>query len=279
MEKALDKSIDVDERMKEFFKSVILLLLKKQEYKKVSMYLLGSIYTNFPLIKALFNNVHQYNSFVQMAFNAIEYTREYFKYTYLTGDKVLNSSFIMIYTVLTQNLNISQDKAFRYAKELVNSFIDDKDYITDRYRKDYLTDKDIYYAGVYQGLPIFQWYISSQSKSYYTDQDIKKLKVLFRVLFGKSNLGFTTNFMSLSVLKMFNKKATMKDLEIIYSISDNEKLIRTLLLSSHSQFARAPFPLLQHLPKSRKSFILWTISVFIGFYTKLADLKTKFSKK
>ncbi|MBE0471626.1 MAG: hypothetical protein IBX55_19210 [Methyloprofundus sp.] len=277
--RVLDKSIDADERMKDFFKILMLLLLKKHAYKKVSMYFLGSMHMIFPLIKTLFNTIHQYNTFMQMAFSAIEYTREYFKYTHLAEDKILNSSLIVIYTFLTQNLKIDQDKAFRYSKELVNSFIDDKDYTTDRYRKDYLTDRDIYYTGIYQGMPIFQWYVSSQHKSYYTDQDIKKFKVLKRVLFNEKNLGFTANFMSMSILKLFNKKASSSDLSNVYASINSDTGIRTLLLSSHKQFASMPIPLLQYLPKPRKPFILRGISLFIGFYTKFAYRKTKFSKK
>lgn len=278
LEKALDQSIDINERMKQLIKSLMLLLLKKHEYKKVSMYLLGSMHMIFPLIKSLFNTIHQYNTFVQMVLNAMEYTRDYFKYTHLAEEKILNSSLIVIYTVLTQNLKVDQDKAFRYSKELVNSFIDDKGYVTDKYRKDYL-DKDIYCAGIYQGMPIFQWYISSQHKSYYTDEDIKKFRVLKRVFFNEKNQGFTDSFMSMSILKVFNKKASSSNLTNVYASMRSDTEIRTLLLSSHKQFASAPFTLLQYLPKSRKSFLLWTISLFIGFFTKLADLKTKFSKK
>lgn len=279
LEKALDKSIDIDERMNEFIKALMLSLLKKRKYKKVSMYFLGSTHMTFPLIKALFNSIHLYNSFMQLALNAMEYTRDYFRYTHLAEDKILNSSLIVIYTCLTQNLNIDQDKAFRYSKELVNTFVDDKGYLINRYRKDYLTDKEIYYAGIYQGMPIFQWYISSQHRSYYTDQDIKKFKVLTRVFFNEKNLGLTATFLIMSILKLFNKKASSNDLTNVYASMRSDTGIRILLLSSHKQFASAPFALLQYLPKPRKSFLLWTISLFIGFFTKLTGLKTKFSKK
>ncbi len=278
LEKIFDESLDSNDRVKPLIKSSLLLLLKKPSYKKVSMLILGSIYSNYALIKKLLNNIYRYNPTIQIFLDSTDYTLKYFEYTHVAETKILNSSLIMIYTVLNNNLKIDKNEAFTYAKELVNTFIDSKDYITDKYRKSYITDKEIYYAAIYQGLPIFQWHITTKEKPYYTDEDIHKLKVIMRIFRSEDDNGFTSNYLFGSVLKTFSKKVSSKDIENSKNILDDNEKIREWLRISYKQFAVAPFPLLMHLPQ-KKSLILSTISIFIGGYTKLTGLKTKFSKK
>lgn len=276
--KIFDESLDSNDQVKSLVKSSLLLLLKKPSYKKVSMLILGSIYSNYALIKKLLNNIYRYNPTIQIFLDSTDYTLKYFEYTHVAETKILNSSLIIIYTVLNNNLKIDENEAFKYAKELVNTFIDSKEYMTDKYRKSYITDKEIYYAAIYQGLPIFQWHISTKNKPYYTDEDLFKLKVIMRIFRSEDDNGFLSNYLFGSLLKTFSKKVSSKDiLDSKNMLDDNEK-IRKWLRVSYKQFAIAPFPLLMYLPE-KKSLILSTISIFIGGYTKLTSLKTKFSKK
>lgn len=279
LEKILDESIDINERVKLLFKNMLLLPLKKPAYKKIGMLFLGTTYINFSLIKSLLNNIHNHNKYMQMSLNALELALEFYEDTYIAEDKILNSSFIMIYTVLTQNLKMEEEKSFKYSKDLVNTFIDTKKYVTDKYRQSYLTDKNIYFAGIYNGMPIFQWYISDIHPSYYLNEDIKKLKVIFRKIYTKNELDFTQSYVMLVILKLFNKKASIKDVEIIYKSINETSEINKWIYTSHKFFSALPAPLLQHLPKPKKSFILKIMSLFIGILSKFAELKSKFTKK
>jgi len=274
LEKILDDSLDVDERLKSFFKNMAFLLLKKHSYKKVSMLMLGIVQVNYPYIKTIVGNIHRFDSFFRLAIKSIDYTLEYFQYTHLAEDKILNSSLIMVYTILTTNLKMDNDKAFKYSKELVNSFIDTNEYQTNKYRKNYLTDKDIYYAGIYQGMPIYQWYISTKHTSYYEEKDIFKMKVIMRALGINGKKSFTETFMMSSILKLIKKKVSVQNINEMYGSFNDEDEMKKIMQLSHIQFALIPFPLLQYLPR-RKSLLMLIISSIIGIYTKFADLKTK----
>ena len=97
--------------------------------------MLGMIYTQYPFLKLFFSEAFEDNHEMINALNAIEYTLEFFEYTHLSEGKISNSALIMIYTVLTQNLNMNGDKAYKSAKYLVEAFVDGKDYPLDSYRQ------------------------------------------------------------------------------------------------------------------------------------------------
>jgi len=58
------------------------------------MLLLGSIYSNFTLIKRILNNIHKFNLDIQIFLISTEYTLKYFEYTHIAETKILNSSLI-----------------------------------------------------------------------------------------------------------------------------------------------------------------------------------------
>ncbi|WP_345993244.1 hypothetical protein [Sulfurimonas sp. HSL-1716] len=272
----LDKSIHINDRLKLFFENLLLLPLKKPEYKKVALLLLGTTYIYFPLLKNLINKIHRHNFFMQIALKAMEEALKFYQDTYIAKDKIINSSFIMIYTVLTQNLKMDGDKAFKHTKELVNTFIDATNNTADRYRQSYLTEKDIYLAGIYNGMPIFQWYISNTEEHYYKTEDIENLKLLLEKLYNKKEFGFTEYFLASSVLRMF-KNSKLNNLQDIDKFFHDEQAINTWIYQIHNMFSAFPAPLLQYLPQQKKSFVLGTISLIIGIFTKFAELKLKLS--
>ncbi|HAF29759.1 MAG TPA: hypothetical protein DCG75_12000, partial [Bacteroidales bacterium] len=99
-------------------------------------------------------------------------------------------------------------EAFKYTKDLVYSFIDKTPELTDKYRKEYVTDKeDIYCAGIYNGLPIYTWY-TGKNKSYYNDKDIKKMKVIFRAIPNIKDMTLIEKDVSLNMLRIYDKNAS-----------------------------------------------------------------------
>ena len=272
-EKINDKSLSVEARSESLFKSMIYLLLKKPSYNKVSILFLTAIYGYYPLLNKLFSYLEMFSRIMQIVFQEQKNALQTLEYTYLSKDKILNSSLIMMYTLLTIKVELDETKAFKYAKELLTSFIDDSSDYTDKYRKSYLVDKDIYCAGMYNGLPIYTWYTGS-NQSYYDDEDIKKVKVLIRALIGRKGMGFIAKVVSLTLLKIFKKDATLKDIEII----QNKDEIIKWFKSSYKQSAIAPFTLFQHIMKPKKSIFRWIIALIFGIITKFAVFKTKFTK-
>lgn len=273
-EKINDKSLSAEDRTEAFFKTLIYLLLKKPSYNKVSILLLTAIYGIYPFINKSFSYLGMFNRIMQVVLQEQENALQTLEYTYLSKDKILNSSLIMIYTVLTLAVKLDDGKAFKYAKELLTSFIDDDSSYTDKYRKSYLTENDIYCAGMYNGLPIYTWY-TGNNQSYYDDNDIKKVEILLRAMNGRNGMGFMGKVVSLSLLRIFKKDATLKDIEE----ADNKDEIIKWFKSSYKQFATTPFPLFQHMMKPKKSILTWTIALIFGIITKFTELKTKFTKK
>ncbi len=239
-----DKELDMDIRYELFFKNLLLLLLKKPSYKKVSLLLLGLFYTQYSFLKPLLSEIIGDNNEMIKALNSLEYTLEFFEYTHLSDGKILNSALIMIYTVLTQNLNMNGDKAYKSAKYLVDTFIDsDNGLPVDSYRQSHITERDIYYAGIYNGMPIFQWYINEKEK-YFKEKDRQKLKVILK-LFLKSLNSEDDSDEEINIETMSPTEIMM--LEILNNLT-NDKEIDILINSVHTQFAKLPFPLLQYFP-------------------------------
>lgn len=270
---ALDPSLSMDNRLIALFKNLVFLLLKKHSYKKVSMAFLGIIYINFGFIKQLINLLHEESIFMQKSLSAMDKTLKYFEYTHVAPSKVLNSSLIIIYTHLVQNAKMEKELAFKEAKYFVNTYIDGIGGLTDKYRQSFLVSNDIYCTGIYQGLPIFQWYIDRENKPYYAAEDIKKLRVLFRIIFSESNYGFTSAFLTQMVFKILRIQQSSDHIKNIFAIKKDNQAISHLLKTLHLQFVNTPFSLLSLLPQRKKPLILKIISQIVSFFTNLSTPK------
>lgn len=269
-----DETLSTEDRTEALFKTMIFLLLKKSDYNKISSLLLTSVYSQYPLLKMIFKNVDKFNKVMHLVAQTQEDALQTIEYTYLSKDKIVNSSVIMIYTVLTSALKLDDKEAFKYTKFFVYSFIDNSSALTDKYRKDYLTDKDIYCAGMYNGLPIYTWYTGSNA-SYYNDEDIKKIKIIFRMIPNSKDMTLVEKDIFLNLLKTYDKNMSLSDIE---KVSSEEEIIK-FFKSSYKQFAIAPFSLLQYFAKPNKSIILWIKALIYALITKFTELKTIFTKK
>jgi len=240
-----DEELDMSIRYEYYFRNLLLLLLKKPSYKKVSLLLLGIFYTQFNFIKPLISKTLA-DAEALKALYSLQHALKFFEYTHLSDGKILNSSLIVIYTTLTKNLNIDRDTAYKHAKYLVNTFIDyNNNYLpTDRYRQSHITDKEIYYAGLYNGMPIFQWYIN-KNKKYFEKKDKDKLKVIFK-LFIKG----LKDDADLPIDISTNTTRTEKTIfESINNLTDDTQL-NAIIDSVHITFVQFPFGLLQYFPQN-----------------------------
>jgi len=273
-EKMNDKSLSPEDRAEAFFKTIIFLLLKKEDYNKVSMLLLTSLYAQHPMLKMIFTNVDKFNKLMQLVLQTQADALQTLEYTYLSTDKVLNSSVIMIYTVLTSAIQLDEKEAFKHTKDLVYSFIDRSPELTDKYRKDSLTDKDIYCAGMYNGLPIYTWY-TGKNKSYYNDEDFQKIDVILRVISNSNGMTLMEKDVSLNMVRLYDKNASLTDIEKI----SNKEEIRKWVKESYKLSALVPFSLFQYLAKPNKSIFILIKALIYGLITKFTELKTKYTKK
>lgn len=272
-----NKSIRKNERIEAFFKKMLIMALKNKKYSKIGIFITAELYTQLPLYARMIKEFSSHSSKTKDILDIAKESLKYFEYTYLSSDKIVNSLLVIIFTKLTL-IGIDEKKAFKFAKDIALTFIDDSSIHTDKYRLSYLTDNEVYLAGLYKGLPIYQWYTGSKS-SYYSDDDVKQFqrytKIMQKELFNTAFSGF--------IAKVLYKVATRNNpisLESALDIlSSDIKQAKGVLLSTHKSFAKMPVRLLDMLAPQIITPSSKIKSIFLAVYTKFADLKTIFTKK
>jgi len=243
-----DETLDNFIRYELFFKNLFLLALKKPAYKKVSIAILGLLYTNLPiilpLVKSYIKDLQEVEEDLPHIYQALESVyNEYFCETHLSSNKILNSAIIILYTTLKQ-YGLTNQLAYKHAKYLVNRFVNSNTNLpVDSFRESYITKKDIYCAGIYGGIPIFQWYIPKklQSKQYIQNQDIKRFQKIFHIFI------YELSYSDLPIdIEVGTDRPEINIDKFFDTLLENE-LIEKFLQNMHTQFAKKPYALLHHL--------------------------------
>ena len=264
-----DKNLDINDRVMALYKRMLLLGVKNKRYSKIGVSILGYIYMNFPMHYRELKRFYCSKPSSLMLLDKMSETLKYFEYTYLAQDKISNSLLIILYNKLTL-YGVDEKQAFKFSKDIVSTYLDEDKIPTDKYRISYLQEKDIYFAGLYSGLPIYQWYTGKQ-ESYYSDRDIKQFQKFVRLMRKEINSSFQSSHITTSMFKKLqpNTPITLDD---IFNILENDNnMTRSIILDTHQYFIKKPFkllftmiPLKITLKDKIKSFFLVLLTKFTG---------------
>lgn len=271
-----NKFIRKNERIEAFFKKMLLIALKNKRYSKIGIFITTELYTQLPLYARMIKEFSSHNSNEDILDIAKE-SLKYFEYTYLSSDKIVNSLLIIIFTKLTL-IGIDEKKAFKFAKDIVLTFIDDTSIHTDKYRLSYLINNEIYLAGLYKGLPIYQWYTGSNS-SYYSDNDVKQFQKYTMIMQKELRKTAFSRFMAKALYKALARNNPISLESALDVLSSDIQRTRETLLSTHKNFAKMPMRLADMLSPQIITSSSKIKSLFLAIYTIFADLKTIFTKK
>lgn len=272
-----DKSIDKHDRVEAFFKKMLIMALKNKRYSKIGIFITTELYTQLPLYARMIKEFSSHSSKTEDILDIAKESLKYFEYTYLSSDKIVNSLLIIIFTKLTL-IGIDEKKAFKFAKEIALTFIDDSSIHTDKYRLSYLTNNEIYLAGLYKGLPIYQWYTGSNS-SYYSDNDVKQFQKYTMIMQKELQKTAFSGFMAKALYKVLARNNPISLENALDILSSDIQRTREMLLSTHKNFAKMPMRLADMLAPQIITPSSKIKSLFLAVYTKFADLKTILTKK
>lgn len=271
-----NKSLGKKERIEALFKKMLLMALKNKRYSKIGIFIAAQFYSQFPQYARKIKEFSSHNSKKEEILNIADESLKYFEYSYLSSDKIVNSLLILLYTKLTL-IGIDEKKAFKFAKDIVLTFIDDSSIHTDKYRLSYLKENEIYLAGLYKGLPIYQWYTGSKS-SYYSDDDVKQFQRYAKIMQNEMQKTAFSRFVS-NVLYRATVRNNPISLEMaLDTLVSDIQITRDIMLGMHKTFAKMPMRLEDMLTPKIITLSSKVKSLFLAIYTKFADLKTIFTK-
>lgn len=272
-----NKSLGKKERIEALFKKMLLIALKNKRYSKIGIFIAAQLYSQFPQYARYIKEFSSHSSKKEEILNIAEESLKYFEYSYLSSDKIINSLLILLYTKLTL-IGIDEKKAFKFAKDIVLTFIDDSSIHTDKYRLSYLTDNEIYLAGLYKGLPIYQWYTGSKS-SYYSDDDVRQFQRYTKIMQNEMQKTAFSRFISKALYKALAQNNPISLETALDTLASDVQITRGIMLSTHKNFARMPMRLADMLAPQIITPSSKVKSLFLAIYTIFADLKTIFTKK
>lgn len=272
-----NKSLGKKERVEVFFKKMLLMALKNKRYSKIGIFIAAQLYSEFPKYARYIKEFSSHSSKKEDILNIADESLKYFEYSYLSSDKIVNSLLILLYTKLTL-IGIDKKKAFKFAKDIVLTFIDDITIHTDKYRLSYLTDNEIYLAGLYKGLPIYQWYTGAKN-SYYSDDDVKQFQGYTKIMQNEMQKTAFSRFVSKVIYKAAIRNNPISLESALDILLSDIKQARGVMLSTHKTFVRMPMRLADMLAPQIITPSSKIKSLFLAIYTKFADLKTIFTKK
>ena len=272
-----DGIIDPRSKIEVLLKKLLLMSLKNKRYSKVGMLILGLIYNNLPLYTRELRWYFTYDKRTQTIMDTLEDTLKYFEYTHLSPDKIVNSLLIVLYTRLIL-LGLDKNKAFKWSKEITALFIDDRDVPTDKYRLSYLTENEIYFAGLYNGMPIYQWYTGSK-ESYYDDNDVKQFQKFIKIMERESKQSFIASFLGDSLFKALAPKQEMKLDEAMNKLIDDTPVAHNEMISTHKMFSNLAIRLVDVLIPPKITLFQHIFAFVFRIATIFTSFKTKFTNK
>lgn len=239
------KKIDdpsLTEYEKQFYQYMnqILELLVNQKDNKLGLYLIAAYFNQKDPIKNAIVNAFYYNPLVKIALDDFSELMEYFSYSYFAKDKIINSLIILLYTLLVECEKCDKKEAIKFIKMVVNTNFKKID-IPTRIRSDYIENHSIYCAGVYEKLPIFQFY-TGDKESYYNDEDIEKVQSFLNYFIAKKEM-----------IPKFSQTDTInQSFEKSQQLTEDKQLILRLLNEFHKHYATHPNSYKQFLIEQAK---------------------------
>ncbi|MCK5109888.1 MAG: hypothetical protein KAQ94_00075 [Arcobacteraceae bacterium] len=259
-----DKSQSQDKRIIAYFENIILEPIIKGNQKYANL-ILSFAFIYKDIILSIFHLLFKYNKDILRIAKKMDESLEFFEYTYLAPSKIVNSITILIYLFIKENTNISKQENLKFTKNIINIYFPINAPIL---RKDFL-DNDIYCAGIYNSLPIFQWNTSTTNKIYYNDENIKQYQKFTDKIFNE--LGILKYILIVTLSKNLSKD----DRNTIINQTIN---IKNMINNLPTTYLKSQFKLNGLLyKKPKKTFKYYLLLPISLIFTKFVALVTKFT--
>lgn len=260
--KLKDKNIHWTSRLVVYYENLLLRYIFKGK-QKTAYLLLSIIFINKSFYMYHFNHIFKYSNIIKTSLIKFEESLNFFSFTYLAPSKIVVSISILLYQYLKKYTELQDDKVLKFIRYIVNFYFkkDAPSRIQEQYFK-----REIYCAGIYNNLPIFQWYTSTKKDEYYSNKDIKRLQIFYnKSLHSLKNLAPFINAYFGENKKEILKPTTQDIKNIIKNLPKKYLEIEQLKLNTK----------LDIKPKKTLKYYLYSplrliITVLIALYTKFA---------
>lgn len=277
-----DKTKSESTRIVSAIRAFLLEPLVDESTQKRGWLQLGSAYIMLIWFKRIFEPFLQQTYDDKTVYQLVDESLELFSFTAVANSKISNTLAILLYDVLTNKmLKTEPSKAISWTRDIIGKYIEKTEIPRDRYRLENFSEREIYFVGFYNKMPVFQWYIPKNKKTdvaYYSEQDLQEILNLTQKMRNDTIGNIMYHYGTASIGKSLKKNPIefQKQLDENYtSIKDFYKEIKAL----HKQYALLPLGLFQHIiitPLSRKERLF---SFIIGIYSKFTHLFSKFTQK
>lgn len=182
-----DSLVSTDKKLIALYENLILKKFIEKDEKLANL-LICLAFILKPQTENLLRKLFWFNKDYLNSLDKLIESLKFYEFTIIAPQKIVNSTAICIYQYLKHVEKIEDEKKIlKFIRDTIN--IEFSEYAPQELRKDMLK-RDFYCSGVYNGIPIFQWYVSSDKNrtSYYTNEDIEKYHELVLKLLEDNNV-------------------------------------------------------------------------------------------
>lgn len=201
---------------------------------KLATLLLVTYFTNKQDIEAFIFHNFFYRPDIAKAYQDIAAQMELFSFTYLSKAKIINSLIIVLYTLLVDYGKCDKHDSIKFIDLVINSLFDKYD-LPSKIRADYIEKYQFYCAGIYNQLPIFQFYTGAK-EAYYNDEDVMKIQSFLKNFVFKAE----------DVQEFKHLKEFQQQIDKVKQIIENKSLVYELLNNFHKNYAIKPYSMMQY---------------------------------
>lgn len=259
-----DKTLPFEIRLKAFYENIYLARIIKGKYKFAYL-LLSVMFIYRGTLNSLFRLLFNEKQMTQIV-KPFDEALKFYEFTYIAPSKIANSCAICIYQYLTHFSHIKdEEKIVKIIRDTILEHFPNDAHVNlraDNFKR------EIYCAGIYGGMPIFQWHTSSEKESYYTNKDITRFYKYTKIAF--KNIGY----LKYVLIGIFSKNLEEKDKNLFETKKGVQIIIRNLPLTYvKSYMQELQYQEQKNRPKSVKYYLLTPIrlfsTIFARYITKL----------
>lgn len=258
-----NKTLPFEIRLKAFYENIYLSRIIKGD-TKFAYLLLSFMFIYRSTLNSLFRLLFNDKQMTQIV-KPFDEALEFYEFTYLSPSKIANSCAICLYQYLTHFSNINdEEKIAKIIRDTILEHFPNHAHVnlrTDNFKK------EIYCAGIYNGMPIFQWHTSSIKDSYYSHKDITRFYRYTKKAFN--SIGYIQYIFIAIFLKNHEDKNLLK------SKKGLQKIIQNLPLTYIKSYMKElEYQEEKNRPKSVKYYLSTPLrllsTIFARYITKLA---------
>lgn len=259
-----DKTLPFEIRLKAIYENIYLSRIIKGD-TKFAYLLLSVMFIYRGTLNSLFRLLFNEKQMTQIV-KPFDEALEFYEFTYIAPSKIANSCAICMYQYLTHFSHIKdEEKIVKIIRDTILEHFPNDAHV--KLRAENLK-KEIYCAGIYNGMPIFQWHTSSIKESYYTDKDIDKYYLYLKK--ALKDIGYIKYILiGLFIKDMKYNKDELQDKKQIRKVIKNLPLIYIKSYIKELEYQEQ-----KNKPKSIKYYLFTPLraifTILARYITKLA---------